>query len=264
MKTIGVTNRKGGSGKTTTTVNLAVALAMTGSRVLLVDADPQSHSALSLGANARSHEPGLYDVLVGNTDVRSASRSVSHDHLLVLSGGRRLAHFERDYSRDGTARRALLRALSQAENDFDYVLIDTPPTLRLLTVCSIVASSHVIVPMPLHFLAMEGLAETVRILRGVRSHFGRTVHLLGIVPTFYAPNARLSYAVIHDIQRNLGERAVLHPIRSNVALAEAPGHGRSVFHHAPKSNGAADYLSLAHQIQIVLNHTKPAEMHDEY
>lgn len=250
MTTIGVTNRKGGSGKTTTSVNLAAALAITGARVLLVDADPQAHSALSLGMKSVSGEKNLFDVLVGGTDVRAAFRMIPHARLSVLFGGRRLLEFERDYSRINSARTALLNALSRVDADIDYVLIDTPPTLRLLTVCSIVASSHVIVPMQMHFLAMEGLAETVRILRGIQTHFGRTVEFLGVVPTFFSAHTRLSQAVISDIRQTFGERSILHPIRPNIALAEAPGHGKSVFHHAPRSHGAADYLALANQIQM--------------
>ncbi len=253
MTTIGITNRKGGSGKTTTSVNLATALATAGSQVLLVDADPQAHSALSLGVSSRVSGQGLYDVLIGAKGVASAVRPTSQPGLFLLSGGKSLLEFESGFARDGRARTVLLDALSELESSIDYVLIDTPPTVRLLTIASIVACSHVIVPMPMHVLAMEGLAEVLRILDRIRSHFGRTIELLGIVPTFFAHNTRLTQAIVCDIRRTLGEQSILQPIRSNVALAEAPGHGQAIFRYAPESNGAADYWTLARQVRQMID-----------
>ena len=248
-RTIAIGNRKGGSGKTTTSVNLAAALAHKGKNVLLVDADPQGHSALSIGASVRPEQKTLFDVLVDGIRPEETVRSTYLSTFHLIPGGSRLATYERDHATDPSARLTLADRLDSLREQYDYVLIDTPPTLGLMTICSLIASSDVLVPMQAHFLAMEGLAETIRVLDGIKKYYGRTVRLLGVIPTFYQANARLSRAVIGQIRDRLGASAVLHPVRSNIALAEAPSHGMTIFQYQPRSNGAYDYLHLANQVE---------------
>jgi len=254
-RTIAIGNRKGGSGKTTTSVNLAAALAHKGRKVLLVDADAQGHSALSLGSSvtfgsgAMPEQKTLFDVLVNGAGPEEAVRSTYLPAFHLIPGGSRLATYERDHATDPSAKLRLADRLDSIRDRYDYVLIDTPPTLGLMTICSLIASTDVLVPMQAHFLAMEGLAETIRVLGGIEKYYHRTVRLLGVIPTFYQANARLSRAIIGQVKDRLGASAVLHPIRTNIALAEAPSHGKTIFQYQPRSNGARDYLHLANQVE---------------
>ncbi len=248
-RTITIGNRKGGSGKTTTSVNLAAALAHKGRRVLVVDADPQAHTTLSLGADRRSRRKSLFDVLVDGTAAEDVVSDTYLETLHLIPGGSNLALFERDYATDSGARFAISRSLAAIRDRYDYVLIDTPPTLGLMTVCSLIAGSETLVPVQAHFLAMEGLAETLRVLKGIKKYYRRSIRLLGVVPTFFQANVRLSRAVVEQLRNRLGAEAVLHPIRTNLALAEAPSHGMTIFQYQPRSNGAFDYLHLANQLE---------------
>lgn len=251
-RTIAISNRKGGSGKTTTSVNLAAALAHKGKKVLLVDADPQGHSALSIGARVRPDHKTLFDMLVNGVEAEETVRSTYLSTFHLIPGGSRLATYERDHAADISARLRLSDRLDSLREQYDYVLIDTPPTLGLMTICSLVASTDVLVPMQAHFLAMEGLAEIIRVLSGIKKYYGRTVQLLGVIPTFYQANTRLSRAIMGQIRDRLGAGAVLHPVRSNTSLAEAPSHGLTIFQYRPGSNGAYDYLHLANQVENLL------------
>ena len=245
---VAITNRKGGSGKTTTSVNLSAALALKGYRVVLVDADPQAHSALSLGLRYAGNAPGLYDVLIGDAGMDDVMRKTPLKNLRVIAGGKRLTDFERDNARNSAARTVMGEKISEITAPVDYLFIDTPPTLSLMTLSSLIAGTKVIIPMQAHFLAMEGLAETLKILRFIEKRYGRSPVMMGVVPTFYRPSTRLARLIIEDIGRTLGEELLLSPIRTNVSLAEAPSHGKSIFQYNPRSHGARDYLTLANQI----------------
>ena len=147
------------------------------------------------------------------------------------------------------ARLLLKKTLSGVNGDHDFVLIDTPPTVSLLMVSALIASSEVYVPLQAHFLSLEGLAEMVGIVRKVGALYKNGLTIAGIIPTFYREKTNLSRSVLREIRMNLGDDVVLHPIRMNTALAEAPSFGKSIFEYALNSNGARDYLALANQIK---------------
>ena len=249
-RNLAISNRKGGSGKTTTAVNIAAALAHRGHTVLLVDADPQAHASLSLGYSATKARKGLYNIL---TDGGSAAENIVDTYsqrLKLAPGSDLLREFQRAHELDGTVLPRLGRCLESVYSRFDYLVFDTPPTLGLLTLSVMVASKEVYVPMQTHFLGLEGLAEVFSVAGKVRAKLNPALVVKGVIPTFYHGNTRLTRSIINEIRNTLGD-IILHPIRENVSLAEAPGYGQSIFQYAIRSNGAADYLALACQIETI-------------
>jgi chromosome partitioning protein len=246
-RVITIGNRKGGTGKTTTCVSLAAGLAHRGRRVLLVDLDPQAHATLCLGVR-EAPAGGGYALLAERKPLEQLLVGTYLRTLRLLPGTRRLSEYERLYTPVKEARHRLREALAAAGSEYDFVIIDTPPTLGLLTVTALIASSELIVPMQAHFLALDGLAEMMRIVGTLRRLYGGDLAIRGIVPTFYQERARLSRAVMEEVRGFLGPRAILHPVRTSIPLAEAPSHGRTIFAHDPRCTGAMDYLALVAQI----------------
>ena len=246
---ISISNRKGGSGKTTTAVNISAALAHKGKRVLVVDADPQAHTTLSFGISKGQIEGDLYSVLMGQKSAEEVMVNTYLDKLNVIPSTRRLMEYERKYSSIREARMHLAECFSSINGQFDYTIFDTPPTLSLMTVSALIASDEVYIPMQAHFLALEGLAEMVTLISKIHKLYNHDVRLKGIIPTFYKEKTKLSQEVIEQIKKNLGEEILLHPVRVNIALAEAPGHGETIFQYRLKSHGAYDYLCVANQIE---------------
>jgi len=246
---LAISNRKGGSGKTTTTVNVAAALALKGANVLVIDADPQAHTTLSFGC--RPNGADLYSILAEGATPREVMYDTAIKGLRILPASRRLINFERKMSDRQEGRLKLKQGLSGLNGDHDYVIIDTPPTVSLLMVSALIASTEVYVPLQAHFLSLEGLAEMVGIVSKVNALYQNGPRIAGVIPTFFRGNTNLSRSVIHEIKTHLGEEIILHPVRMSVALAEAPSFGKSIFEYSLKSNGARDYLALAKQIEAV-------------
>lgn len=247
-RVLSITNRKGGSGKTTTTVNVAAALAMKGRKVLVVDADSQGHSTISFGLRTGGPDPTLFELLTGKADIQEALRDTYIPTLKVIPASRNLTGFARSFARDKDARVVLREGISGLNGSFEYVVIDTPPVMGLLTVSALIASNEVYIPMQTHFLSLEGLAEIVMMVRKIRDVYGTDLELMGVIPTFFKERTRLSKGIVENIRKNLGEHIILHPVRENVALAEAPSFGETIFQYRVRSNGAHDYMALAAQI----------------
>ncbi len=243
-----IANRKGGSGKTTTAVNTAAALAHRGRNVLIIDMDPQAHTTLSLGRSEARSKPGLQDVLQGSCKTEDVLTDTYARRLKLIASARRLHDYERNNATKREARTTLRDRLTQIRDNFDFIIIDTPPTLGLLTVSALIAGDEVYVPLQTHFLSMEGLAEMVTIVKKVRNAYSTNLSVRGVIPTFYREKTRLSSGILDQIRGSLGN-VILHPVRQNISLAEAPGFGKTIFQYALRSNGAADYLAVAKQIE---------------
>jgi chromosome partitioning protein len=258
MRSIAIINQKGGVGKTTTAVNLSAALAATGQRVLLVDLDPQAHATLHLGLQPARDERSVYDVLTGNAQLADVWRECG-GNLWVAGSHIDLAAAEVELV-GVVGREVILRdKLTRCQDQFDFVFIDCPPSLGILTLNALAAVDEVFLPMQPHFLALHGLSKLLETIDLVSRRLNNRLKLSGVVYCMYESGTRLAAEVTHDVDRFLSEarrphspwsdaRAFQTRIRRNIRLAEAPSFGKSIFHYAPESNGAEDYGRLAREV----------------
>ncbi len=251
MRSLAFVNRKGGCGKTTTAVNVAHALVIRGRQVLLVDMDPQAHTTLSLGISPDSLPASVCDLLSGE---------ISHDQVVVqthipglslIPSSRNLTRMENQPASCRITETALAEHLPLHTRYTDYVVIDLPPVVNMLFISALVAAREVYIPMPMHFLAMEGLAEMMRLIYMVNARWNPRLRLQGIIPTFFNKNTRIAREICQEIIQNFGKDKLMPGIRMNVSLAEAPGTGTTIFEYAPKSIGAMDYDLLVNRIEML-------------
>ena len=259
MRRIAVLNQKGGVGKTTTTVNLAAALANEGHKTLVLDLDPQAHATLHLGLLPGRSGPSLYEVLTQNLPLADVRREVS-PNLYICGSHIDLAAAEVELI--GTVgREMILRDQLAAETEeYDFVIMDCPPSLGILTLNALCAAREVIIPLQAHFLALHGLSKLLETIHLVSKRVNRDLRVAGVVLCLYDAGTRLGGEVIEDLDRYFdGHRHAQAPwadarvfksrIRRNIRLAECPSFGQSIFQYAPTSRGAEDYASLAAEIQ---------------
>ena len=258
MRSIAVINQKGGVGKTTSAVNLAAALADSGRRVCLMDLDPQAHASLHLGITAVDGEPSMYEVLCGDASIEQARRETS-EHLSVVPSNLDLAAAELELAGE-VGREMILRDRMQDDDQtFDYLILDCPPSLGVLTVNALVAVNEVFLPLQPHFLALHGLSKLLRTIEVVSRRLNSGLRLSGVMLCMYDSNTRLAAEVSTDIdeffQASKGAREFYREakffetrFRRNIRLAEAPSFGQSIFQYARDSNGSHDYLALAEEV----------------
>ncbi|MBN9521970.1 ParA family protein [bacterium] len=258
MRRIAVINQKGGVGKTTTTVNLAAALAAAGKRVCVLDLDPQAHASTHLGAEPDGKTPSLYDVLVANTPLATVRREVA-PNLHLCPSDINLAAAEVELA-GIVGREVLLREALAADGEpFDYLLLDCGPSLGVLTLNALAAADEVFIPLQPHFFALHGLSKLLETTALVARRINPGVKVSGVVICLYDAATKLAQEVVTDLAAFLDQSRTANvpwaaakvfetKVRRNVKLAECPSHGKSIFAYAPKSSGAADYAALANEV----------------
>src|SRR5262245_60103787 len=259
MRSIAIINQKGGVGKTTTAVNLSAAMARAGLRVGLIDIDPQAHASLHLGIDPQAKVPTVYDVLTSDVTMAELWQPVE-DNLSVAASHIDLAAAEVELA-GVVGREVILRdKLAESSDQFDYVLIDCPPSLGILTINALAAVDDVFLPLQPHFLALHGLSKLLKTIGLVRDRLNERLQLAGVVLCLYESGTKLAAEVSQDVEQFFrearqsnnrawgGVRLFETRIRRNIRLAEAPSFGQSIFEYAPSSPGAEDYRALGGEV----------------
>ena len=247
-RVIAVTNQKGGVGKTTTSVNLSASLANQGKKVLLIDIDPQGNSTSGIGINKADVQYCIYDVLINDIPIKDAIIKTESEEVDVIPATIQLAGAEIELVPTISREVRLKKALHHIRDKYDYIIIDCPPSLGILTVNSLTASDSVIIPIQCEYYALEGLSQLLNTIRLVQKHLNTELKIEGVLLTMFDARTNLGIQVVDEVKKYFREKVYSTIIPRNVRLSEAPSQGKSIIRYDYKSKGAEVYLDLAKEV----------------
>ncbi|EFR86422.1 ParA family protein [Listeria sp. FSL L7-0233] len=247
-KVIALANQKGGVGKTTSSVNLSSSLAFLGKKVLLVDIDPQGNASSGVGVNKGEIEHCIYDVLVDDVAIQDVLQKTDLDNLNVIPATIQLAGAEVELVPAISREIRLKKAIDSIRDDYDYVIIDCPPSLGLLTLNALTAADSVLIPVQCEYYALEGLSQLLNTIRIVQKHLNEDLQIEGVLLTMLDARTNLGIQVIEEVKKYFQNKVFSTIIPRNVRLSEAPSHGKPILLYDAKSKGAEVYLELAKEV----------------
>ncbi len=247
-KVIAIANQKGGVGKTTTAINLAASLAVSEHPTLLIDTDPQANATSGLGINPRELTTSIYEVLIDGVDMADATLHTEVPYLDLVPSHINLVGAEVEMIDVPQREKIMLRALAKARRKYDYVVIDCPPSLGLLTLNSLTAADSVLIPVQCEYFALEGLGQLLNTINIVKKHLNMELDIEGVLLTMYDSRLRLSNQVVEEVKRYFGEKVFETIIARNVRISEAPSFGKPIILYDAMSTGSENYVHLAQEI----------------
>lgn len=248
FKIISIVNQKGGVGKTTTAINLGTALAAIEKKILLIDLDPQGNLSTGIGVTEKQRKISVYDLIIQDSSIQQTIQDTRIPNLKIIPSNINLSGIEFELATDEDRTNKLNNKINDLKEEYDFVLIDCPPSLGILTVNSLVASDSVLVPLQCEFYALEGLAQLLRTIEKIKDNLNPNLFLEGVILTMFDSRNRLSDDVVADAREHLGKKVFDTIIPRNVRLSEAPSHGLPAIIYDQKCVGSAAYIDLAKEL----------------
>ncbi len=246
-KVISIFNQKGGVGKTTTSINLSAGLGRLGKKILLIDIDPQGNSTSGLGVDKDTDTPIIYDVLTEDINIEKSIRSTSSENVEIIGSNNELAGLEIEFAKAGNWEGILKDKIKDIKNKYDYIFIDCPPSLGILSIIGLVASDSVIIPIQCEYYALEGVSQLFQTIKRVKKSLNKDLEIEGVVLSMFDGRTNLSIQVVEEVKAYFKGKVYVSLIPRNVRLAEAPSHGLSIMDYDIKSKGAEAYMELANE-----------------
>tara|TARA_B110000467_G_scaffold16788_1_gene14752 strand:- start:237 stop:1013 length:777 start_codon:yes stop_codon:yes gene_type:complete len=247
-KTIAISNQKGGVGKTTTAVNVSAYLAVTETPTLLIDMDPQANATSGMGIEVGRYKKSIYDLIIGNAKVKDCIQKTELEFLDVIPSSAQLVGAEVELVSMFSREKMLKEALEEIDGKYKFVIIDSPPSLGLLTVNVLTAADSIIIPIQCEYYALEGLSQLLNSIRLVQKHLNKDLSIEGILVTMYDNRLNLSRQVVNELKEYFDQKVYKSFIKRNVRLGEAPSHGKPILLYDASSTGAQNYMNLVSEI----------------